>query len=84
MTELLELGYEILPHNSQENWIRGGEPGWLYPPQARVIPVLKEKAQQWAVINENGWNGFEEEPYFLDSIHTSEQEAWQRAEEIIS
>lgn len=48
MTELLELGYEILPHNSQENWIRGGEPGRLYPPQARVIPVLKEKAQQWA------------------------------------
>ncbi len=84
--QLQELGVlRQLEHDPQSNWTRGGEPGWLYPPQARVIPVeLQDGSTQYAVIDETGWDGYRPVPNEVVGLFPTSAAAWDAANQIVN
>jgi hypothetical protein len=77
----------IVNPNHFLNWFQGGEPEWVYKPQARICSIynrMKEEIpNKFGVINETGWNGYEEESAYLVGMVFGMDEAMKLVNQII-
>ena len=62
-------GVTVIDKNPQRSWRKASEPGELHPRlQLRAVQVADgPHAEKFVIVNETGWNGYEQIADFVDT-----------------